>query len=76
MCRLRSSDGDINGANTVTFEKKLLAGERREQERAAKCLSTGWGIYFITAPLSAEHPPQTAGYFCVSPLGQHREESV
>lgn len=68
MCRLRSSDGDINGANTITFEKKLLGGERREQERAAKSWSTGGNL--IISPLCAEHPPwmdlpQAAGYCCV-----------
>lgn len=36
---------DINGANAITFEKKLLAGERREQQRAAKCWSTGGGFH-------------------------------
>lgn len=57
MCRLRSSDGDINGTNTITFEKKRLGGERREEERAAKGWSAGGN--FVVADPCAEHPPQT-----------------
>lgn len=46
---------DINGANAITFEKKLLAGERREQQRAAKCWSTGGGISPLHPSVQSTH---------------------
>lgn len=54
---MRNSDGDINGANTIRFEKKLLGGERRGEERAVQCEGAGGELHGRSPPWRAQPPP-------------------
>lgn len=71
-------DGDINGTNTITFEKKLLGGEKREEERAVKCESMGRASSLQPSVQMAPtmYSSHAACSFCAASLKQHCEERI